>query len=341
MEIAFDPAAIRARAQQTLFAISSFLPIGSWRVNLHATDAAYAETLGLLLRQGIGKRPLLPNPDLTLYLVGVPADNELFPTSLPQEEGEIAQWQTLINDVEMLFTGWFRVFAYPQQIIIVIREPQFSQRAFRDHLFATLSKLLFRANRFYIHAAAVAWQEQVSLFVAPGGFGKSTITLRLAQAGATVLSEDHVLLRRDENGRFWVSGCQETARVTAKTEKMIFAQPLDKTAVVTNQQLPKKLFDVADYFTADPYTDYPFQNIFFNHLGEQFQIQPISRQETILRLLYMTRSFFRYSETADLSHYLNFFSDLVMERNCFNLELSPNLKDLDKLIVFLNNKINA
>lgn len=328
------------------FKVEGFLPLGSWRLNVHATRRVYSETLGALLRQQVGARPLR-DPlsrdsalDAELYLIGVAAGGAIFAHDTAVTDGQMAEWQTIAQDVRMLFTGWFRVVLFqncqPHRIVIFIREPQYSPRAFRDHLFAILCKLLFSYGQFYLHAGALDFAGSVSVFVGQGSFGKSTVCLRLARAGATILSEDHVLFRRADNN-FFVSGCQETARVTAKTESLIFPTPLDRIAV-DGPGGPKKEFVVTDFFRAAPYVDFPFANIFFNHIGQRFRIQNISRQEAVLRLIYMTRSFYRHNHLNDLDTYLAFFSDLVVGRECYDLELSPDLTTLDQLVKFLQSQ---
>ncbi len=320
--------------------VEGFLPIGSWRVNVRANRRTYAETLGSLLRQEIGRRPLAADVEATVSLLGTPAEGPLFGGRAGAPESAVARWQTVDDGVRVLFTGWFLTVVmqnqHPHQIVVFIREPQYSERAFRDHLFETLCKILFLYDRFYVHAGAVEFADKVNLFVGPGGHGKSTICLRLAQEGATILSEDHVIFRRNpaDGSCFWVSGCQETARVTPRTEDMVFASSLLRAAV-DGPGGPKKEFQVAEYFPAEPYRDRPFHRLFFNRVGSRFRIEAISRQAAMLRLIYMTRSFFRHDDEGDLASYLSFFGDLVLGRQCYDLELAPDLAALDELVAFL------
>jgi hypothetical protein len=313
-----------------------FLPVGSWRLNVNATHREYAETLGSLLRQRVGARPPEDAVDVELSMLASPAGGEHFPEA-GESPDTVARWADIGERRRMLYTGWFRVVvdsgSTPNRIAIFVREPQYSARAFRDHLFEVLSKVLFSYDRFYVHAAAIDFLDRVSLFVAPGSHGKSTISLALARAGATILSEDHVVLRRDAAARFWASGAQETVRVTAKTETML-SVPLDMEAVPAPGG-PKKEFRAGDFFRAAPYVDYPFHRVFFNHVGARFEARPIARRDAVLRFIYMTRSFFRHDDESDLERYLAFFGDLVEGRECFDLELSPDLAALDQLVELL------
>jgi HPr kinase/phosphorylase len=53
--------------------------------------------------------------------------------------------------------------------------------------------------RRLINGTAVAWRGQGVLIIGPTGAGKSDLTLRLIDAGATLVSDDVVELKRDGN----------------------------------------------------------------------------------------------------------------------------------------------
>jgi len=142
-----------------------------------------------------------------------------------------------------------------------------------------------------------------------------------------------VLFARDGDG-FVVSGCQETARVTEKTARFLFAAPLD-TAPEAHTGVVKKEFRVADHFACRPYVDHGFESIFFNHVGTTFRICEMPRQEAMLGLFYMTKRYFRASRPADYDRYVDYFAALVQGRRCYELELSPDLADLARLVGFL------
>jgi hypothetical protein len=88
-------------------------------------------------------------------------------------------------------------------------------------------------------------------------------------------------------------------------------------------------------FSAAPYRDFPFQRLFFNRVGQRFHIQPLARRDAVLRLIAMTRGFYRHNQAADLEAYLSFFSELAARRACYDLELSPDLSTLTQLVLFL------
>lgn len=318
--------------------LRGFLPLGSFGVNVTAGRPDYTATLDLLFRQRVTDRPRRPDDAIAarLQLRPCAADDPLFTLGGPVEDGAPAAWQPLDGGWSTLGTGRFRVFlraARPADVVCLVREPQWSERAFRDHLFEVVCKVLFAFDRFYVHAAAVELHGRVHIFVGRGSFGKSTTCLTLAKAGATILSEDHVLFARAGDG-FVVSGCQETARVTEKTERFLFDAPLDAPPAA-HTGVVKKEFRVADHFACRPYVDHDFDSVFFNHVGTTFRIREMPRQEAMLGLFYMTKSFFRASRPEDYDRYLDYFAALVRGRTCHELELSPDLGDLAQLVRFL------
>src|SRR5581483_5088544 len=203
-----------------------------WRLNVFASRPAYLETLGALVRQDIPSRPARPphDVDAELFLVERAADAPDFTAGGPLRDGSIARWEHPRPGLRELRTGRMRISVLedraPAQIRVLVREPQISPRGFRDHLFELLTKLLFSFDRFYVHAAAVELNSKVSVFVGTGAAGKTTTSLWLARAGATILSEDHVLFTR-RAGTYLVSGCQETLRLTPRTEQALFPAGLD------------------------------------------------------------------------------------------------------------------
>jgi serine kinase of HPr protein (carbohydrate metabolism regulator) len=54
--------------------------------------------------------------------------------------------------------------------------------------------------RRLVNATAVAWRGQGVLIMGPTGSGKSDLTLRLLDAGATLIADDVVELKRDGQG---------------------------------------------------------------------------------------------------------------------------------------------
>lgn len=314
-----------------------FMPLGSWRLNLYASRAYYLETLGALFRQEIGARPVRPTGevDAEVCLLSRAAGSPELGGGADRPDGSVARWERRDDGVRELFTGRFRAVLRERcsatRISLLVGEPQYSHRAFADHLLRVVGTVLAAVDRCYVHAGAVELDDQVSIFIGGSGAGKTTICLRLAQAGATILSENHVLFTRTGD-RFVVSGCQETARVTPKTEQFVFGHARVAGSDFWEGDRGKREFRIGRFFTSAPYRDFPFQRLFFCHVGGRFRARPLSQQEALLRLLNTTRDFFRAGTPAEMEGWLGYLAQLVADRELFDLELSPDLHRLDDLV---------
>lgn len=87
-------------------------------------------------------------------------------------------------------TGTFDLSRDRQRILIAVREgawPDFVRAHLTGRVLATL---LYLDGLLPLHASAVATRDGVVGFMAPKGFGKSTLALALAKAGAWLVSDD-------------------------------------------------------------------------------------------------------------------------------------------------------
>ena len=319
------------------FRYKGFMQLGSWGLSVYASKKYYIDTLAYLFKQNVNSVFEKKEINAFLHMIECKKDSGVFSPDLPIPDNSIASWEYLENGVATLFTGRFRIFIFkwetPVKIVIYIREPQYSHTAFVDHLFEVIHKILFMFGRFYIHAAAVKWNSRISAFVGDRGGGKSTVCLKLAQEGAQIISDDHIMFKKTING-FYASGCEETCRVTKKTEKGILGRLLSQKPANYNGVLKKEIL-LKDFFDCVHYKDFPIHDIFFIHIGDDFQISPISKQQAVINFIEKTKAFFRFNRFEDLNDYLAYFSQLVNQTRVFKLTLSHNLEDLNKLVTFL------
>ncbi len=317
-----------------------FLTLGSWCLGVYASKKYYIDTLTYLFKQKMKVISTEKEINAFLHMIECKKDSEVFSPDLPIPDNSIASWEYLENGVATLFTGRFRIFIFKGEtqvkIVIYIREPQYSHTAFVDHLFEVIHKILFMFGRFYIHAAAVEWNGRISAFVGDRGSGKSTTCLKLAHEGAQIISDDHIMLKNTGN-KFFVSGCEETSRVTAKTEKSILQRSLSEKPISYNGVLKKEIL-LKYFFDCVHYKDFPIHDIFFINIGDVFKINLISKHEAVINFIGKTKAFFRSNRTEDLNDYLAYFSQLVNQVRVFKLTLTTNLEDLNKLVSFLKTK---
>ncbi len=329
-------AALKEESQKRRFDHTGFLPLGSWSLNVHATRKYYTDVLGHHFKRNIEESTLVNYPSANLYMIESSRDSEIFRGQAALADDRIAEWEYPNKGIAALATGRFQVLIFkedkPLNIFIYVREPQYSHEAFRGHVFEIIHKIMFSFDMFYIHAAAIEWEGRVSAFIGDRGNGKSTTCLRLAKEGAIIISDDHIVFKKNR-GRFLVSGCEEIGRLTGKTENAIFGRKLKERARRFGGVLKKEVL-LAEYFECAHFKDFCINDIFFTHIGYKFDITPISKRESVLRLIDNTRPFFRYNRSEDYAEYLNYFSELADSTRLYDLTLTVDLNDLNKLIDF-------
>ncbi len=199
-----------------------------------------------------------------------------------------------------------------------------------------LYRALFALESLPLHSAAIQFGDSANLFIGDKGTGKSTISLSLGLAGGRVLGEDHILLRRAA-GRFLVSGCDGKGRLTAKTEDHFFAKPLP-TVPQDVAGIWKKEIDLADHVCSAPFEDVPVARIFFLRVGKELRIRTMKGAEALLKMLGLMRERQRFVGAADRKSFLDFFGDFLRSAEIWDLELSPDLHDLDELAAFVKGR---
>lgn len=220
-----------------------------------------------------------------------------------------------------------------RRIELDVRRPDAGDLELAVHLSVILHKVLFLSNRLLLHAAAVRMSGRVALFVGDKGAGKTTLSLAVARSGGTILAEDHVLVRRHDP-RFLVSGCDQRARLTAATERHFFPEavegPFRDLGGVRKRELR-----VADHFDSSPFVDHPLERLCFVRVGERFTVARIRAARAVALLLGGTRKLQRFADPADQGRFLDYLTAFAGSVPGFEVELSPDLNDLRRLVDFL------
>ena len=217
----------------------------------------------------------------------------------------------------------------PWHAEVRVRAGSLAHDSLRVHLSVVLHRLLLALDAAYLHAAAVSVNGVAHLFVGEKGAGKTTLCLSLARRGATVLSDDHVLVRRRGND-YVVSGCERLSRVTAQTEAFLFERPLAVDAA-DFAGTTKKEFTVADHFRSAPFEDTPIHAIHFPRVGRGLASRRRSAMETTVDLLGRTRKSYRPKGPDDVAALLHFWSGLAACAPAYALELSAELEQLTRI----------
>jgi hypothetical protein len=219
--------------------------------------------------------------------------------------------------------------ADPIRIRVWVRQPDLIQQDLHVHFMVMINKILFLMDHVVLHAAAVRVRDSVHVFVGEKGAGKSTICLGLARAGGTVLGEDHVILRRAESG-YLVSGGDERSRLTEQTERHFFPDSLPVPAR-DFAGTPKKEIRMGDFFSSRAYEDFTAHAMHFPRVGSRFALDPLKPQAALLRLMKYTSHLQRFASPADQDGFLDFLGGFVATVATYEVELSSDLGDLDRL----------
>lgn len=322
------------------FAAGGVMPFGSWALNVQCASSRLLDELAFLFRQVSGEittaRPRRNAPTLYLLRTGTaPSLERLIMHMLPSAIPEDGFVECRGDRITVFCSEVIRVLVVhgnaPRIYFVIGRA---SLPDFRVHLSLMMNTVLFHFRRVLLHAGAVQLGQRAHLFLGERGTGKTTVCLRLAAAGGTLLSDDHVVVRRAQRG-FTVSGCSGRARVTRKTERFLLARPLDAKPE-SFAGLLKKEFDAARLFRSRPFRDYRADCLYFVHLARRFALRPISRHQAVAELLRHVRHALRFRDAEHFRRCLDFLSAFAAQVEPFELELSPRLADLDRLSSFLS-----
>ena len=197
------------------------------------------------------------------------------------------------------------------------------------HFGVIIHKILFHCDRLMLHAGAVRVDDAVCLFVGDKGAGKSTSCLALARAGGTVLGEDQVVLWRS-GGKFTVSGNDERSRVTERTERHFFVEPLPITPRDFAGTMKKEIA-MRDYFKSEPFRDFPPHRLLFPRVTGEFSLRRLSSQAALRRMMAYNGHFQRFAGARDQAAFLDFLAGFIASVSCWELTLGEDLSELDTL----------
>jgi len=310
----------------------ALIRFGSFHGRLHSVQQEYTDALALVF--GVGIHPLTPEQDDTRHFdltveeaLGVERGTEIAGEQLNRLTlGGTAEHPTVSTEV---LQADVRLDRQPMEIRLTVLRSDLSFPALCVHFGVIIHKVLFLCDRLMLHAGAVQVDDAVSLFVGDKGAGKSTSCLALACAGGTVLGEDQVVLWRS-SGTFLVSGNDERSRVTERTERHFFAEPLP---IVPRDfaGTMKKEIAMKDYFRSEPFRDLPPRRLLFPKVTGEFSLTRLSSQAALRRMMAYNGHFQRFAGVRDQSAFLDFLAGFIATVSCWDLTLSEDLSELDTL----------
>lgn len=220
----------------------------------------------------------------------------------------------------------------PHPIIadLTIQAGAWSEPTLEHYVAVFVHKLLQICGIVRLHGAAIEVGGRTHVFLGDKGAGKSTLALALGQAGGRVLADDQIVVRR-RNGRMVVSGCDGHIRLTAESEHHFLKERLDAVPQDFAGTLKKEV-RLDALVDAIPYQDRQAARLYFPRVARRFGVRPVARRDAVVRLLDAVAAAHRFAGPLDRWDLLRLVTDFVSDLECVDLELSPDLADLDRLV---------
>jgi hypothetical protein len=311
--------------------LRAMLRFGSLYGRLESARQEYTDALALVF--GVGLHPLTQDQETGRHFDLVIADSSALPGGDSAglnpnclTLGGTPRHPTIATDA---LRAELDLDRQPVDIRLVVLRDDVPFPALCVHFGVIIHKILFYLDRVILHAAAVQVDGVVSLFVGDKGAGKSTTCLALARAGGTVLGEDQVILRRS-GARYLVSGGDERSRVTERTERHFFPEPLAVPARDFAGTMKKEIRTGA-FFRSEPFRDFPPHRLLFPRVDGRFQLRPLKGQQALRRMLAYNGHFQRFEGARDQADFLDFLAGFITTVSCWELSLSDDLTQLDLL----------
>lgn len=309
-----------------------YLAIGSVVCEVRAETPVYAEMLAMAYSTSIIAQDLVGNAELVFTIVEGEREEKIDLTDTIRVRDVVGGYKIDTDPILCSLKLEDKAKAYAD---FIVYEPEMEDNYLSYHLYVIVNRILLFLDMLVVHAAAIEWKGKVNLFCGHKGAGKSTLSLFLAQSGATILAEDRVILRKKENA-YWVSGCSSMMKVMAKTEAFLLPNGLNVEASLVSG-IPKKVFDASSRFSMKPHQDYQPTRLFFNQIQEQFNCRKISGNEALLNMVDRTGNMYRFGKHHDYAAFFNFIAQFIQHiSHCYALDLSTDLNSLPQLLETLD-----
>lgn len=305
---------------------SGTVRLGALTIALIADEGTWAETFALRFRCAL-EPGRARHPDIILRVdsIGerVPAPSELGSSLEVERKGSTIRYGSGVMDLTA------DVATSPVDVLVTVR-PTGQWTPHLHRFFAVhLDALLLTLGAIRLHGAAIEFGGATNIFLGDKGAGKSTMSLALGLAGGRVLADDQLLARRTDRG-IRISGVDGNVRLTAKTESHFLTEPLDAEPLDYGGFLKKEV-PLGGIVTSIPHAELPPRRLFFSRVGRGFEVTPISKRNAASRIINELAQRHTFADASDRLALLALVGDLVAEVETADLELSPDLRELDRL----------
>ena len=192
---------------------------------------------------------------------------------------------------------------------------------------------LLRAKQYIpLHAAALEKDGRGMLLVAPGGSGKSTLSLGLVQAGWKYISDDAGLLHK-QNERIHVHTFRRNFALYPHAQKQFPEISLAWDIQLTNQQ--KRMISIAQLFPDQEQTRCAPEVIVFPTIYDESisRLEPSVKRDALLGL--MEQSPLLALHTPEASLHLSILKELVNQTSHYSLFAGHELRDSPAMVASL------
>jgi len=200
---------------------------------------------------------------------------------------------------------------------------------FHQVFFPILAETLKHLHIFNIHTAALANGEQGILFPAQARSGKSTLSIKLLEAGFNFLSDDICFLTRDSNG-LRLLGFPEPIQIWEETRRFfpnlnLKLHPEGDCPNLKKSLRADELFPEAIRTWARP----RFLVIPQIIAGESSHLDPLAKTEALQKLIPQS---LMVANRNIVGQHLKILTDLVSACDCYRLQMGSDIEQVPALI---------
>ena len=199
-------------------------------------------------------------------------------------------------------------------------------------IYLTLSFFLRRANYFPIHASAVAKHNKALIFTGNSRSGKTTTSLAMLRKGFNLLSDDTILLHKD-NSRFTIYSVPIKVSITPETNQLLpeLAETLFPLSVRNNGKY---------YLDIDKVSQGAFQKDCEPHLlffpvitgNTETRVEPLSALQATEKLLHKS---FTSIDSETTTNNFNILCALATASVAYTLYLGTDLERMAEQVAQL------
>jgi hypothetical protein len=191
--------------------------------------------------------------------------------------------------------------------------------------------LLHQRGFLVLHGSSVKINDNAIAFIGHRGIGKSTTAINLYKNGYSLITDDILAIKFDEDGIPYINPGYPHVRLTKNSYNHI----KDKTTILTPIcTIVGKLFcDASNNFSSAPLK---LKRIYLLETGEQINISNLNSQETLIDLIKHSTAH-RIFKDADQANNLTQCANLINNVSIRELKIIHSFNNISELINLIEN----